>query len=129
MANLISVIQNALFNEEARRKDIGNDQSHAVITKNRGRQQEYIRGKEKGRSKSIGTSVDGRKPIYKCYCCDLKGGLKKNCKKRSQEQRQNNNKSKRNDGEILVTITKRCCNYLYPRRGMRFLHQSKMLSG
>ena len=35
----MSMVKDALFNEEARRKDVGVDQSHAFVTERRGRQQ------------------------------------------------------------------------------------------
>ena len=77
----MSMVKDALINEEARRKDVGIDQSHSRFMKRRGRQQRGSRGRERGRSKSRGRSTDGRKTTYRCYHCGLEGHLKKNCRK------------------------------------------------
>lgn len=110
----ISMVKYVLFNKQAKRKDVGSDQSYALITKNRERQQKSNRGREKGRSmnkgNSIGKSTYRRRSTYKCFHCDLEGHLKKNfhydleCQlKLQREQKQNNNQRKKN-GETLVTI-------------------------
>ena len=78
---IMSMVKDVLFNEEAKRKDIDHDQSHAFITENRGRQQGKSQGRGKGRSKSRGKSTDGRKSTYKCYHCGIEGHLKTNCRK------------------------------------------------
>ena len=67
----MSMVKDALFNEETRRKDIGSDQSHALVTEKRGRQREGNQSRWRGRSKSRGRSTDGRKPTYRCYHCGL----------------------------------------------------------
>ncbi|XP_048323873.2 retrovirus-related Pol polyprotein from transposon TNT 1-94 [Ziziphus jujuba] len=99
----MAMVKDALFNEEARRKDIGMDQSHALVTE-RGRQQRGGRDRGRGRSKSRGRSTDGRKSSYKCYHCGLEGHMKKNCRKLLREQRLQGNQPKK-DGETLVTCT------------------------
>lgn len=94
----MSMVKDALFNEEARRKDIDHGESHALITE-RGRQQERSQDKRRGRSKSRGKSTDGRKSSYACYHCGIKGHLKKNCRKLHKEKEQ----LKQKDGDALVT--------------------------
>lgn len=93
----MSMVKDALFNEEARRKDIDHGESHALITE-RGRQQERSQDKRRGRSKSRGKSTDGRKSSYACYHCGIKGHLKKNCRKLHKKEQ-----LKQKDGDALVT--------------------------
>ena len=99
----MSMVKDALINEEARRKDVGINQSHALVMERRGRQQGGSRGKGRGRSKSRGRSTDGRKTTYRCYHCGLEGHLKKNCRKLLQEQGQKSNQPKK-DGETSVNV-------------------------
>ena len=72
---MLAMVRNSLFNEEIRMKDfLGND-THALVTENRGRNK--IRGpfghnKSRGRSNSKGK--------IKCYHCGKIGHMKRNCK-------------------------------------------------
>lgn len=104
----ISMVKDALFNEEARRKDMGTNQTHALVTEHRGRQQgkqqRSNRGKGRGMSRSRGRSTDGRKPSYKCHHCGVEGHMKKNCYKWLDEQGQSSSQPKNKGGETLVII-------------------------
>ena len=110
----MSLVKDALFNEEVRRKDMSTNQSHALVTENRGRQQRSSRGRGRqqengrsngrGRSMSRGRSTDGRRPTYKCYHCGMEGHLKKNCRRLQREQGQGSSQPKNNDGDTFVTI-------------------------
>ncbi|KAL4346422.1 hypothetical protein GQ457_17G024800 [Hibiscus cannabinus] len=79
------------------------DQTHALVTENRGRQQQG-NNKSRGRNKSKGRSTDGRKSTYNCYHCGIEGHLKKNCYKWKKEQGQSSSQPKNKGGETLVTI-------------------------
>ncbi|CAA0831538.1 Unknown protein [Striga hermonthica] len=89
------VNQDALFNEEARRKDMSTDQTHALVMENRerpqGKQQRSGRGKNRGRSKGR-QSDDQRSHV--CYHCGLEGHMKKNCYKWLEEQGKSNSQPK-----------------------------------
>ncbi|CAA0814545.1 Unknown protein [Striga hermonthica] len=110
----MSVVKDALFNEEARRKDMGTDKTHALVMENRGRpqgkQQRSGRGKSRGRSK--GRQSDDRRS-HVCYHCDLEGHMKKNCYKWLEEQGKSNSqpnnssqqKNKGKSGETLITVS------------------------
>ena len=104
----MSMVKDVLFNEKARRKDIGTDQTHALVTEHRrrqqGKQQWSGRGKGRGRSRSRGKSTDGRKPSYKCHHCGIEGHMKKNCYKWLEEQGQSSSQSKNKGGETLAII-------------------------
>lgn len=45
----MSMVTDALFSEEARKKDMGGDQSHALVTENKGRGRDRERSKSRGR--------------------------------------------------------------------------------
>ena len=98
------MVKDALANEEARRKDVGSDQTEALVSEQRGRQQEKYQSGRRGRSKSRGRSKD-RKKTYKCFHCGIEGHLKKNCQKLQREQGQGNNQPKKIDAETLVVTT------------------------
>ncbi|CAH9074170.1 unnamed protein product [Cuscuta europaea] len=105
----MSVVKDALFNEEARRKDMSTYQTHALVMENRGRsqgkQQRNSRGKWQSRGKSRGRSSDGRKPSYTCHHCGIEGHMKKNCYKLLEERGKSNSQAKNKGGEALITIS------------------------
>lgn len=105
----MSVVKDALFNEEARRKDMSTDETHALVTENRGRsqgkQQRNNRGKWQNRGKSRGRSSDGRKPSYTCHHCGVERHMKKNCYKWLEERGKIISQPKNTGGEALITIS------------------------
>ncbi|CAH9105075.1 unnamed protein product [Cuscuta epithymum] len=105
----MSVVKDALFNEEARRKDMTTDETHALVTENRGRsqgkQQRNSRGKWQSRGKSRVRSSDGRKPSYTFHHCGIEGHMKKNCYKLLEERTKSNSQAKSKGGEALITIS------------------------
>ena len=71
----LAMVRNSLFNEEIQRKDfVGND-THALVTENKGRRKSrgpFWYNKSRGRSKSRGK--------IKCYHCGKIGHMKWNYK-------------------------------------------------
>ncbi|CAA0834704.1 Unknown protein [Striga hermonthica] len=110
----MSVFKDALYNDEARRKDMGTNQTHALVVENRGRpqgkQQRSGRGNSRGRSK--GRQSDDRRS-HVCYHCGLEGHMKKNFYKWLEEQGKSNSQSKNSSqqknkgksGETLITVS------------------------
>ena len=81
----INMIKENMFNEEARRKELGiSSNTKAIITEMWGRSKskkpsnDYNRDKSRGKSKS-------RKEI-KCFCCDKPWHIKRECIKFRREQ-------------------------------------------
>ncbi len=71
----LAMVKDSLFNEEIRRKYMGKDDAHALVTENKGRS----RGRNsKGRGRS--RSQSQTKGKVKCFYCDKEGHIKKNCK-------------------------------------------------
>ena len=95
------MVNDALSNEEARRKDMGSDQTEALVSEQRGRQHEKNQGWRRGRSKIRGKFKDGKK-TYKFLHCGIEDHLKKNYRKLQMEQRHDNNQPKKNDAKTLV---------------------------
>ena len=61
---MLAMIRNRLFNEEIRRKDLVGNDTHALVTKNKGRSKSrgpFGHNKSRGRSKSRGK--------INCYHC------------------------------------------------------------
>lgn len=82
----MSMVKDALFNEEARRKEMGTANtdvdSHVYVAENRGRSSSRSRGKRwngRGRSKS-------RDRSFKCYYCDEEGHIQRNCPKYKEDR-------------------------------------------
>ncbi|CAA0811271.1 Unknown protein [Striga hermonthica] len=110
----MSVFKDALFNEEARRKDMGINQTHALVMENRGRpqdkQQRSCRKKSMCRRKGR-QSDDQRSHV--CYLYGLEGHMKKNCYKWLEEQCKSNfqlknssqQKNKGKGGETFITVS------------------------
>ena len=69
------MVRNSLFNEEIQRKDLVGNDTHVLVTENKGRSRSkrpYEKNKSRGRSKS-------RNKI-KCYHYGNLGHMKRNCK-------------------------------------------------
>ena len=71
----LAMVKDSLLNEETRRKDMGKDIAHALVTEKKGRSKSRSskgRGKSRSRSESKGK--------FKCFYCDKEGHIKRNCK-------------------------------------------------
>ena len=67
------MVKDSLLNEETRRKDMGKDIAHALVTENRRRSKSKsskVQGKSKSRSESKGK--------FKCFYCNKEGHIKRN---------------------------------------------------
>ena len=71
----LAMVKDNLFNEETRRKDMGKDNTQALVTKNkRRRETRNFKGRVKSRSQSES------KGKFKCFYCDKEGHIQRNCK-------------------------------------------------
>ena len=112
---MLVMVRNNLFNEEIRRKDfLGND-THALVTKNRGRSKSrgpFGHKKSRGRFKSRGK--------IKCYHYGKISHMKRNCKipkqggDKSQKQEDEKNTAATtctNDNEVILLCNQEdCCH-------------------
>ncbi|CAL5350460.1 unnamed protein product [Camellia sinensis] len=106
----MSMVTDALFSEEARKKEMGGDQSHALVTENksrgRGRGRSKSRGRSRGRSQDRGKFKEGTsRPRFKCYHCGQEGHIKKYCYALKGEQQQGNRQPKTEDGTTAVSVS------------------------
>ena len=110
----MTLVRNSLFNEEIRKDFMGND-THALVTENRGRSKSrgpFGHNKSRGRSKSRGK--------IKCYHCGKIGHMKRNCKilkqggDKSQKQEDDKNTAattSTNDNEVTLLCNQEdCCH-------------------
>ena len=111
----MSMVNDALFNEEARRKDNDVNNEEAFVTEGRGRQIRENQSGWRGRSKSRGNSTDRRdksvegwKP--RCYQCGMKGHLKRDYRRLRREQDPESSQA-RKDGETQVTVVEEVVAY------------------
>lgn len=111
----MSIVKDALFNEEARRKEMGTDcedESRALVSDgNRGRSQ--MRGNRRGGGNHSrprgGTPIPGS---FTCYHCHEEGHIKRNCPKYKGEKGKGKDQSKdaavvvhESDGELMVAMS------------------------
>mgnify|MGYP003740606461 FL=1 len=105
----LGTVKDSMFNEEARRKDSGANQTQALVTENRGRNQN--RGSDKnfrGRSKSRNSRDRGRSKSrggFRCYYCDIEGHTQKHCRKWKRDQEQANSKKKPEENNSTTAVT------------------------
>lgn len=95
----LTQVKDSMFNEEARRKDLGTNSSQALVTENRGR------SKSRGPSnKSRDRSKSGVRRKFKCFQCGEEGHIKRNCKYRKNRD-QNNRRTMANDENTATPVT------------------------
>ena len=90
------MVRNNLFNAEIQRKDFVGNNTHALVTKNKGRRKSrgpFGHNKSRGRSKSRGK--------IKCYHCGKIGYMKKNCK----ILKQGGDKSQKQEDDQNIVVT------------------------
>ncbi|KAF7140887.1 hypothetical protein RHSIM_Rhsim06G0188700 [Rhododendron simsii] len=115
-----ALVKDALFNEEARRKEMGTDYDDGsralAIDGNRGRSPgRGNRNRRGGGSRSRprgGTPISGS---FTCYHCQEEGHIKRNCPEYKAEKGQGKDQSKdaavvvhESDGELMIAM-KSCC--------------------
>ena len=93
----LAMVKDSLLNEETRRKDMGKDIAHALVTENRGRSKSRS---SKGQGKSI--SQSGSKGKFKCFYCDKEGHIKRNCKASKNKQKEDKNQKMVDDENIVA---------------------------
>ena len=80
----LDVIKDSMFNEEIRRKEMGVDNSHALVVENRGRgKSKGPKGRDDSRSRS--KFSDGRN-VTTCHYCKKPSHIKKYCFRLKKEQ-------------------------------------------
>ena len=89
----LAMVKDSLLNEETRRKDMGKDIAHALVTKNRGRSKSR---NSKGRGKFRSQSESKGK--FKCFFCDKEGHIKRNCKAWNNKYKKGKKKKKKKPG-------------------------------
>lgn len=100
----LDVIKESMFNEEIRRREMGVDNSQALVVENRGRSKS--RGpRTRGNSHNRSKSRDG-KETRTCFYCKKPGHIKKNCFRFKREQRKNNSQKDEEDKNTAATISK-----------------------
>ena len=102
----LDVIKESMFNEEIRRKEMGVDNSQALVVENRGRSKS--RGpRGRGNSRSRYKSSDG-KNVTTCHYCNKPGHIKKFCFRLKREQRKKNDNSQKegDDKNTAATASK-----------------------
>ncbi|CAH9088439.1 unnamed protein product [Cuscuta epithymum] len=98
----LDVIKESMFNEEIRRKEMGVDNTHALVVENRGRSKS--RGpKGHNNSRSRSKSSDG-KNANTCHYCKKPGHIKKYCFRMKREQRKKNDSQKEGDDKNTTAI-------------------------
>ena len=95
----LAIVKDSLLNEETRKKDMGKDIAHALVTENRRRSKSRSskgRGKSRSRSESKGK--------FKCFYCDKEGHIKGNCKAWKNKQKEDKNQKNADDENTAAII-------------------------
>ncbi|GMP54145.1 hypothetical protein CsSME_00019400 [Camellia sinensis var. sinensis] len=97
----MGMVTDALFNEEARKKEMEGEQSHALVTESRGRDRE--RGRGRGRSKSRGRSQSRQDNMRRCFYCDQEDHVIRDCPEKKAD-RQAKEKAKGHGGPSTTAV-------------------------
>ncbi|CAL5344742.1 unnamed protein product [Camellia sinensis] len=97
----MGMVTDALFNEEARKKEMDGEQSHALVTESRGRDRE--RGRGRGRSKSRGRSQSRQDNTRRCFYCDQEDHVIRDCPEKKAD-RQAKEKAKGHGGPSTTAV-------------------------
>ncbi|CAL5325493.1 unnamed protein product [Camellia sinensis] len=97
----MGMVTDALFNEEARKKEMEGEQSHALVTESRGRDRE--RGRGRGRSKSRGHSQSRQDNTRRCFYCDQEDHVIRDCPEKKAD-RQAKEKAKGHGGPSTTAV-------------------------
>ncbi|CAL5356104.1 unnamed protein product [Camellia sinensis] len=97
----MGMVTDALFNEEARKKEMEGEQSHALVTESRGRDRE--RGRGRGRSKSRGRSQSRQDNTRRCFYCDQEDHVIRDCPEKKAD-RQAKEKAKGHGGPSTTAV-------------------------
>lgn len=103
----MEMVQDALLNEEARRKEMGSQHSQALVTENksqgrgRSRNRYNNRGNDRSKSRTRGQS----KSWVKCFHCGLEGHMQRNCRKLKREQKQKDKQQKSEEENTAATTS------------------------
>ena len=95
----LAIVKDSLLNEETRKKDMGKDIAHALVTENRRRSKSRSskgQGKSRSRSESKGK--------FKCFYCDKEGHIKRNCKAWKNKQKEDKNQKNADDENTAAVI-------------------------
>lgn len=101
----MSMVTNAMYNEETRRKDIGGNQSHSLVTEDKGKGKGKRRSKSRGRCNNMSKSRDSKSQdnsSFTCFHCSWEGHIKRNCP--SQKDKGQSSKSKGDKNTTATTI-------------------------
>ena len=95
----LAIVKDSLLNEETRKKVMGKDIAHALVTENRRRSKSRSskgQGKSRSRSESKGK--------FKCFYCDKGGHIKRNCKAWKNKQKEDKNQKNADDENTAAVI-------------------------
>ena len=95
----LAMVKDSLLNEKARRKDMGKNIAHALVTENRGKSK--IRS-SKGQGKFRSRLESKRK--FKCFYCDKECHIKRNCKAWKNKQKEDKNQKRVDDENTAAVI-------------------------
>ena len=100
----LDVIKERMFNEELRRKEMGVDNSQALVVENKGRSKS--KGpKGRGNSHSRSKSRKGNK-TKTCHYCKKPGHVKKYCFKFKRERKRQESHGDGDDKNTAATVSK-----------------------